>query len=362
MKKIKRDFKKKAVDLLIEIQKKKETNEKSSKVLIISTDALGDIAIKEGLYNLIVERHGKENTFFIINDKWESIIKRLGFNIFHSKTRKEKYGVLARVKLVKKINDFNFDIIYSLDMRDPELDLKYLKANQKNAFITDTSKEGIDNFIEAKKTYRNVIDKLWSYGKIVKKDCERADVIPDLRRYYIREAVEGIVVGVGASNKERIATPNKMVEIIEKIIEKKPNEKIYLVGSGEKQRKYAKQLTQKIKSSNVIDLVDKMSLLEVVERINKSKFYIGFDSGLFNIAYSLRKKTIGIFGNISGFEHREDYVAIISVSEKPLKIEQGNLIKVTEVETDNKDKYFGNRILNNFNVEVLDKALEIIEE
>lgn len=340
---------------------KKKTNKKynSNKILIIATDALGDVIIKAKLYDLIIEKYGKENVVFMFNYKWASTMKKLGYKIFHIKTKKEKYGLISRIKLIKKINNEKFDKIINLEGMFPELPIEYLKANEKIGFIKKDTKNNFDKFLYGD-DYFIILEKLKDMAELIlERKISLEDIKPDIR-LKIKEIKEdeAIVVGIGASYEKKMCIPLKMIEILREITEEFPNEKIYLLGVGKKQDNYANEIISELPSENIINLVDKLTVFESLEKINNSIFFIGFDSGLYNIAFALKKKIIVIFDNLGGFQHKDDNIEIIVVDKDKKHKKQENMIYVENYDTKYKDDYYGSVKFNNFDTKYIQEALK----
>ncbi|MGL5918281.1 MAG: glycosyltransferase family 9 protein, partial [Cetobacterium sp.] len=94
-----------------------------------------------------------------------------------------------------------------------------------------------------------------------------------------------------------------------------PEKKILLVGNGDLQSSYAEELLKILGNKNIENLINKTSVKEVFEIVAKSSLFIGFDSGLYNSTFALRKKSIGLFRNKSGaFIHNESWMKILTPS------------------------------------------------
>ena len=127
-----------------------------------------------------------------------------------------------------------------------------------------------------------------------------------------------------------------MKEYIEEIFKIYPEEKIILVGNGNLQKEYAKK---------IIDFVDKTNLMEAFELVTKSKLFIGFDSGLYNLCFVTRKKGIGLFRDTSvPFAHEVPWLKNIGPSEK--------------IDISIKDEDYPDERINSISVESFKKALE----
>ena len=153
-----------------------------------------------------------------------------------------------------------------------------------------------------------------------------------------------ITVGVGTTDSNRMCSPKKMAEFLGYLITADKNVKIYLLGYGKRDGEYSKKLVEILGEDNVVNYVSKLNLGETTKMIADSKLYIGFDSGLYNISYGLRKKTIGIFlEELKSFQHSAKYVKII--------------VKANSVdEMTINDNYYNNVLMNEISLNSFKKA------
>ena len=93
---------------------------------------------------------------------------------------------------------------------------------------------------------------------------------------------------------------------------------------------------------NIQNLVNKVSLDESIDIISNCEYYLGFDSGLFHVAASLKIKTFGIFTKINEFSHN-NWENVTIFCGKPC--------------ISNKNEYFGNSELNNISLDEVEKLL-----
>ena len=138
--------------------------------------------------------------------------------------------------------------------------------------------------------------------------------------------------------------PNLFAKILKIFINKKNIKKIFFLGASDRDVKYLSELKRYIdfKDFNIQNLVNKVSLDESIDIISNCEYYLGFDSGLFHVAASLRIKTYGIFTKINEFSHN---------NWKNVIIFYGNPCIL------NKNEYFGNSELNNISLDEVEKLL-----
>jgi len=114
-----------------------------------------------------------------------------------------------------------------------------------------------------------------------------------------------VVVGVGSSDRTHILEVKKLVEFLNILLKRVPEYQFLLLGSGDEQEKYAERVVQALEKSNVVNMVNKSSLLNTFKLINGAEFFVGMDSGLYNVAAIIGRPTIGFFSHESKYEHKE---------------------------------------------------------
>jgi ADP-heptose:LPS heptosyltransferase len=87
---------------------------------------------------------------------------------------------------------------------------------------------------------------------------------------------------------------NIPIEVACELIEKLFSKKIVLLGKGEIAREYSKVFTQK-KYSNLIDLTNKTSILEIAQIIKGAQSMISADTGALHFACALQTPVVAVF-------------------------------------------------------------------
>lgn len=302
-------FKRNLSDKLIKMACKKVVAKKDdlNKVLIVTMDALGDNLLKVKSIEKIAEFYGKENTYILCKDKWQDIYLKQGYNVFVDKYK----STLQRMKLYRKLNRFKYKkVIYFIhDQKNVSED--FINSYDKIEFRI---KESEDKYILE---YHQQFLK-----EILQKDIKIEELIPDLRYIFNNLKKENIItIGIGSAARIKTMPTIKMAEIINYLGEKYPKSKLILLGSGKTQEAYQKELYKHIKVKNIVDLVDKISLLESLEYIAKSKFFIGYDSGLTNAAFTLKTKYICLhWTKFKTWKHNyEGCITLLGEGENPYK-------------------------------------------
>ena len=192
----------------------------------------------------------------------------------------------------------------------------------------------------------NIVNFNLFFKILFNKNIVEQEAIPNLKKYYPQkvEKMSSLVVGIGAGARYKMLKPGLLCEILKLFLNKKNIKKIIFLGAGDRDQKYLGELKKYINFSNfnIENLVNKISLEESIDIISKCQYYLGFESGLFHIAASLRIKTYGIFTKINEFSHN---------NWENVTIFYGNPC------ISNKNEYFGNSELNNISLDEVEKLL-----
>lgn len=325
--------------------------ETSENVLIKSMDGIGDILVRSKLAELVVKKIGgdESSVYFLMKDHYRNLGELLGYNVIGIPRKSEK-NLFKRLKMMYEINkkyspkkffniEFGNDSIVANIVAKDKIGVKdssqmvecYNKFYTKSFLFTDSNEK--------------ILVKIWEIGKnIIDKDLKLEDIIPDLRDKFPIDNKD-IVIAVGSTARNRVCSPLKMKEYIEEILKFYPEEKIILVGNGELQKNYAKKILEMIPNKNIVDFVDKTNLMEAFELVTKSKLFVGFESGLYNLCFVTRKKGIGLFRDTSvPFAHEVPWLKNIGPTEK--------------LDTSIKDEDYLDERINSISVESFRNALE----
>ena len=241
-----------------------------------------------------------------------------------------------------------FNKIISLEYDQHDFDIQYFKNIDSYSFYNKYHSE-------MNKYYKNLVpanfkttdETVISFFKILfNKNITQIDTIPNLKKYYSKGIEEKgiLVVGIGAGARYKMLKPNLYAKILKIFINKKNIKKIFLLGAGDRDQKYLNKMKKYINFTdfNIENLVNKISLDESIDIISEYPYYLGFESGLFHIAASLKIKTYGIFTEINEFSHN-NWENVTIFCGKPC--------------ISNKNEYFGNSELNNISLDEVEKLL-----
>lgn len=317
---------------LLYLRKFKYKNQ--NRVLVVSLDALGDTMVKIGMFRKIEEHFGKEKVFILCKDKWFPILEKLKFQAICFHNEKALFRILKeKVFLTKRLNAMGFEtlifcnhdgnILYGTEVIAEKKFKLHQNIKVSNGYVLEQDIEFLNHCFSSTYSY--------------------LDILPSINDIYPLRETEEIVIGIGAANFIKTMSIKKMKEIVRYLLERYPEKRIVFLGSGKKQQEYFKQLCQDFPQERCINKIDAYEITEVISKIASSSFFVGFDSGLSNVAFALKKKYILLYWHEGiVWQHPVPYIQIL----------KGN------GETNWDDGKYGSSILNSIRVEDVHDALD----
>lgn len=319
------------------------------KVLIITMEALGDNVVKATSFKILSDYFGKDNVYIQCRDRWSSVYKKMGLNVIDYKRDKSIIKrILFLINNCKKINSLGIDRVIIFDHAGFSGHGKDIFCNCRIGTTLLDNDDNLDIAVKIEGEDPYILDRHIKLLQVITgNNYTLEDVKPDMREVLKKKKYSNVIaIGLGASHEKKTLPIRKMIEILNLLLKKYPEKEICLLGAGKKQKIYAEEIEKQLNNKKVKNYIDKFELLETIQMIGDSDFFIGYDSGLSNIAFSLRKKYICLFWTKSKtWQHPFKDVKIILGDEK-------NIVS---------DGYYGTEILNSIKTEQIEKALKELE-
>lgn len=323
--------------------------ENNGKILVKSMDGIGDILVRSRVAEKIIEKYGKENVYFLMKDHYKNLGEFLGYNVIGIPRKSEK-SFFKRLKMMYEINKkYNPKKFLNIEFGNDSIVANIMAKDKvgvfdNNEMVRCYNKYYTKSFIFDKNN-KKVLDNIRQIGEnVLETELKLEEITPDLRnKFNISE--EKIVIAVGSTGRNKVCSSIKMIEYIKVLNEKFSDDEIILVGNGELQLKYAEKIVKILSNVKFKNMINKTSLEEVFNIVASSKIFVGFDSGLYNLCFTLRKKGIGLFRDTSvPFAHEVPWLKNIGPSEK--------------VDKSIKDEDYPDEKINSISVENFRNALE----
>lgn len=292
---------------------------------------------------------GKNKVYFLMKEHYKNLGEFLGYNVISIDRKTEKNLFKRLIKFYQINKKYKFKKFINLEFGNDgtvaNIIAKEKIGNIDESKMTRCYNKYFTKSFKVSEDHKKIINKLRELGeKILEQEISINNIIPDLREKFPIDN-KNIVIAVGSTARDRVCSPLKMSQYIEELLKVYPNEKIILVGNGKLQKEYAKKILEIVPNKNIIDYVDKTNLMEAFELVTKSKLFIGFESGLYNLCFVTRKKGIGLFRDISvPFAHEVSWLRNVGPSEN--------------IDTKIEDENYPDEKINSISVESFRKALE----
>ena len=323
--------------------------ENNGKILVKSMDGIGDILVRSRVAEKIIEKYGKENVYFLMKDHYKNLGEFLEYNVIGIPRKSEK-SFFKRLKMMYEINKkYSPKKFLNIEFGNDSIVANIVAEDKIGVRDNSQMVQCYNGYYTESFLFRDInekiLDKIKDIGiNILDNNLKLDDILPDLRDKFPIDNKD-IVIAVGSTARNRVCSPLKMKEYIEEIFKIYPEEKIILVGNGNLQKEYAKKIIELLPNKKIIDFVDKTNLMEAFELVTKSKLFVGFESGLYNLCFVTRKKGIGLFRDTSvPFAHEVPWLKNIGPSEK--------------IDISIKDEDYPDERINSISVESYKKALE----
>ncbi|MCX5774532.1 MAG: hypothetical protein NTX05_08025 [Fusobacteria bacterium] len=312
----------------------------SNAILIVLGGGLGDTLVHYPAVKYIIAHYTCGKVLVATEDKWISHYEVLNLKtVFYTYTNNLFKRLSINRKFFKEVNRFK-----------PQRVIYFHAYKQLHKFI------GCESAIAGGYISKNEIDKKTRYFKQDKLVLDlmyeylfelfnRKNIVIDFSihwPYRNKEYSNIICFGVGAAGAHKMMEVEKSVEIIKYLSKHFPDKIIILMGSGERQERYANRILEMIDNDSVKSTINAFSIVESFTVINSCYIYFGPDSALYNAAALFGRPTVVFFPyEKQPFEHALPNVAHVKGD--------GNITH---------EKFeFGTKLLNSITIEDIENKL-----
>jgi len=143
----------------------------------------------------------------------------------------------------------------------------------------------------------------------------RPDCIETVKKRFQDHRKPSVVLGYGATNPRRIWAQESFADLAVQL-DKEFQMIVFLCGAKSESDAGQAILSQIHEKGGQAVLLNDLDLSETCALIDQSALFIGNDSGLLNLAGSLNKKAIGLFGNIGVLEYDQNIFTTVLEKER----------------------------------------------
>ncbi|MDR0675852.1 MAG: hypothetical protein LBF97_02290, partial [Elusimicrobiota bacterium] len=295
-------------------------NEKDKIILILNLQGLGDFLIHLSTYKEIKKYFPNHKIYFLCDLKLVKLAKKLNcfdkiisinsdkFFLGNNFYRINFKYIFYRFKKIQEINRQNYDFIFNICRKELFLNILMmnLKAKNKIGFNQITFNNKFYNSI-FNKAYTKVIQTeykhfLWSIKNFFQQINPNYEIksdeyyLPkfevDIKEYKSLENKKYFVIALGAFDLKRTLDIKKFIALANEINTNIEN--IVLIGI--EKEKFLGEFFEKNYSGtkNIINLIGKTNLYDLISVIKYAKFFIGSDTGTTHFAVALKTPSICI--------------------------------------------------------------------
>lgn len=290
---------------------------RTDKILLELYGNIGDVILRMGIVKAFIKRYGTDNVYLLFSEERSAELYRIVTKHIIVLEEQNLSDVRLRQEKLSYINSLYFaKTVILCDVRLLALKriLNVLNSNITEVIYCDSLPEQeylIDIDISCIKKYFDGLDEkaLYAEGALTGAELPDSGIICTEGKY--------VCVHLGASQRARQYNPEQFVEVIKHIIVS--GYQIVFLGHGPDDE----VMFQRLKmvediSAYIIDGVSKFSLVEVAKILYESEFFVGTDSGIWNLSYILGKKSVVLYGGgeYGCFKHPSPNIKYVSVEDR----------------------------------------------
>ena len=249
------------------------------KILIISSNLIGDTILSSGVVNHFHEKYPHAKFTFLIGPSAGQIYNNLSVKDKIILVKKRALN-LHWIEMYSNVYKINWDIV--IDFRSSLLSY-FLKKNKQYIFKKKKNMNQIDQL----KKFFNITDFSLSVSTNHDEEIEASKVLNNKYKY--------VVLFPGGNWKPKIWPINYFNKLIYLLNNQFSNLRFIIVGSSKEKYIYYEDIKNNLPNDLFINLMGK-SLTSTSAYMKKSNLFIGNDSGLMHLSVASNLKTIALFG------------------------------------------------------------------
>lgn len=285
----------------------------SAKVLISSIDGLGDAFLRLSIVNALAEKHGKQNVWVMTKPLAIPLYQALGIQTI-AYTDRHRTNPIKRLTLVQHIHALRIATLYCLEFELNEDLIELLNIPTKIGFAHPFHPE-------YRHRLTSVIEHPSYVGIALSNFCHAARISPplmDTSTFFPAEnarrqpdAPFNVLIAIGAADRARMMRVSNLCQILQKIEQQYPHSRFTLIGTGKREEQYAAEIIAAYRGQRLYNRVSEFTLLQTIDAINQCDLLIGFDSGLYNLSFSLKKPTLCLAAANEKVLHHQPWVGLV---------------------------------------------------
>lgn len=288
---------------------------RSERVLVLSLDGLGDAFLRLSMVHALVEKHGPNNVVLLTRGVSIPLYEGFGIEVIAYSDR-QRTNPVKRVRLVQRLNALNVSTVYAMDFTLNENLIEFLDVPTKIGFSHSQRPEWNSRLTI-------LVPHQVYVGDAMQKFCDTVSIDPSLMdntAFFPRAAARKvrqsgalrIGVAIGASNVGKMMRLTNFSKILLSIAAASESVEFVLYGAGDREKRYAQRLLET--GAGLVKMHNKVSVLgldELIADMQEIDALIGFDSAVYNLAFTLKKPVLCLAGANESVLHKKPWVFIV---------------------------------------------------
>ena len=259
------------------------------RILFLRFSSLGDVILANFNAKKIKQKNPDWHLTWLVDSMYKEIVVSQPWVDDVIVWDRKKDGDLGFIKILKFIRSQDFNVLIDMHNTDRSSLLSFLSGIPSR--YAERRRLPFAHNIHSFETIMDESEKIYECPAYL--HPPEGNKIMDL---YLRDgkAKKRLTLAIGASYEKKRWSINRWIEFIKLALE--ANFILYLVGDGEDEIRGAGDIMEAVKSDDLVNLVGKLSLSELVQLVNETDATISGDTGILHIARALGKNIIGLFG------------------------------------------------------------------
>nr|WP_320133608.1 hypothetical protein [uncultured Holophaga sp.] len=276
-------------------------------ILVISTDGLGDAFLRLGLVHALAQRHGAGQVKILTRASAAPLYRAMGLETLLYRDRCCT-SPIHRLRLLGRLRHLGIRQIHVLNFICDE-DLHQFFPEVARIGFSHRHEPGRDRFLTRVIPPGDYVgDALAAYGQatgLSGADMDNRQLLPGTGSH---PSGRTILLAVGASNRNRMMRLENLAGILRHLLDRLPEAHFVMVGHGPRETDYARGLQQRLPGNRLESRVGQLGLEDLIQQVQGAALVIGFDSSVYNLAFTLRKPTLCLAGDNELVLHRRPWV------------------------------------------------------
>ena len=259
------------------------------KVLFLKFSSLGDVI--QACFNAkeIKEAHPHWELTWMVDSVYKSIVEDQPFVDKIIEWNRKRDGNLGFWKILMQVRREKYDILVDMHSTDRSTFFSFFSN-----IPVRYGEHPLIKFVHNRHDFTGAYNTSFQLA-----DCKSYLFAGDLPQHLQKQFGEKsgrkmIIMSIGASYAKKRWSAERWIELSKLALD--ASYRLCLVGAGADEAKTAEEIMNALGPENFVNMVDKVSLPELIRVVNYGDVTVSGDTGILHIARALGKPVIGLFG------------------------------------------------------------------